>query len=236
MKNLALTIGFVLSISILFGQAVNETDSTTTDRNAFNGAKRIVKFSPFDLFSAVPTFGADMEFFEKNGAALQVGVAAIPSTFQILASDAFSGYDRMSGYRLRAEGRLYMPKRPNRYMAFGLSFRHIIIRDEIAVGMEGTDGDWGQRNYAYFINTPMTFHRFNTNYEVKFGYQKLMGKTLIMDFYTGLSIRNINVQSRSEIPVGGEIPDQGGVWTLHDNYKLTYPTPIIGFKIGFVSK
>ena len=46
------------------------------------------------------------------------------------------GYDRMGGYKIRGEGRIYMPVRTTRYLAVRFSVRHIIIRDDIAIGME----------------------------------------------------------------------------------------------------
>tara|TARA_Y100000385_G_scaffold282283_2_gene336472 strand:- start:576 stop:839 length:264 start_codon:yes stop_codon:yes gene_type:complete len=79
----------------------------------------------------------------------------------------------------------------------------------------------------------MLFNRINTNLDVKFGFQKIKRGGLVLYFYTGLSIRTVQVRTNSELPVGGDFTDQGGVWTLRDNYNLTYPTPILGLKIGF---
>ncbi len=138
----------------------------------------------------------------------------------------------MGGYRLRGEGRVYLPKKQNRYFAVGASFRHLIIRDIIPLGVEGVENEFGQQEFAFFMNTPFVFHRFNTNLDFKYGFQKELKKNVFLDFYLGLSIRNINVQSNTELPNGTEIPELRGFWTLRDNHKLKYPIPIFGFKVG----
>ncbi len=68
---------------------------------------------------------------------------------------------------------------------------------------------------------------------LKFGFQKIKRGGLVLDFYTGFIIRTVQVRTNFELPVGGDFKDQGDVWTLRDNYNLTYPTPIIGLKNGF---
>lgn len=236
MKNLV-TLLFVVSSCLVFSQtADNETDSLrSTEPWTWANATKYVKFSPLDVFSVVPTFGIDYEIRMKNGTGLQAGIAGIPSTFQILAGEAFNGYDRMGGYRIRFEARKYMPIRTNRYLSGGVSFRHLIIRDEVAFGMEEVINEFGQPDFAYFMNVPMTFNRLNTNFELKYGFQKVVGNAVIIDMYMGLSLRNIHVLSNGEIPNGAGFPDQRGIWTLVDGHKLTYPVPIFGFKFGFLA-
>ncbi len=222
------------------------TDAVVTDSTAkveevpvpwtLKSAQKYWKFSPLDIFSAVPTFGTDVEVNVNERFAFQVGVGAIPTFFQFMANEELGGYDRMGGYKIRGEGRIYMPVKTNRYLAVGMSVRHIIIKDEVAIGMEPFTNQWGGTDFAYFQDTPMLFNRINTNLDLKFGFQKIKKGGLVLDFYTGLSIRAVQVRSNSEIPAGGDFPNQRGVWTLTQNYNLTYPTPIVGFKIGFAQK
>jgi hypothetical protein len=200
------------------------------------GAQKYWKFSPLDVFSAVPTFGTDVEVEMSDNFSLQVGVGVIPTFFQFMANEDIGGYNRMGGYKLRSEGRFYMPVRTNRYLAVGLTVRHIVIQDEILIGMEPSPGQWGQTEFAYFQETPMVFHRLNTNLDLKFGFQNVRPGGLLLDFYAGLSIRSVRVRSNSDIPAGGDFPMNRGVWTLSDNHNLTYPTPIVGVKIGFAQK
>jgi hypothetical protein len=81
----------------------------------------------------------------------------------------------------------------------------------------------------------MVFHRFTTFLDLKYGYQFVADNNFVFDMYVGLSLRNINVQSYSEIPEGGVVPNRfwGLGWTLEDNHNSVYPTPIVGFKLGF---
>lgn len=218
--------------------AVNaqSTDSTTVDPKvpfSLKTADKYWKFSPLDIFSAVPTFGTDVEVKVNETFAFQAGLGIVPTFFQFMANDELGGYDRMGGYKVRGEGRVYMPVKTNRYLAIGLSVRHIIIRDDVAIGMEPFTNQWGGTEFAYFQETQMLFNRVNTNLDLKFGFQKIKPGGLVLDFYTGLSVRAVQVRSNSEIPAGGDFPDNRGVWTLTNNHNLTYPTPIIGFKIGF---
>jgi len=207
----------------------------TAEPWTWSNATKFVKFTPLDVFSFVPTLGFDYEVKMKNETSLQAGIGYIPSFLQIVAGEAFNDYTWMRGYRLRLEGRLFMPVRTNQYLAFGASFRHLIIKDEVALGMEAFTDNQGQTDFAYFVNTPMVFNRFNTNFDLKYGFQREFGDVFIVDFYMGLSLRNINVQSTTKIPDGAEVPPSRGMWTLVDNHKLTYPIPIFGFKIGFAA-
>jgi len=236
MKNLCAVV-FLLTSSFVIGQTQEaETDSIdSVEPWTWANATKYVKFSPLDVFSVVPTFGIDYEVKMKNGSGLQAGIAGVPPTLQILAGEAFNGYDKMGGYKLRFEGRAYMPVKTNRYISAGLSFRHLIIRDVVAVGMEEVIGEFGQSTFAYFMNVPMVFNRFNTHFEFKYGFQKVIQNSVVIEMYMGLSLRSIRVQSNSEIPLGAGLPDQRGLWTLADGHKLTYPVPIFGFKFGFLA-
>lgn len=231
MKKLSLLFTLFIGLAAT-GQATN--DSVRIEEPwTLQNAEKIMKFSPLDAFSAIPTFGADLEVKTKNSTSIQFGAAVIPSFFQYLANDNFSDFDRMGGYRLRSEGRIYMPVKTERYFAFGFSFRHLFLSGTVPFGMEGVDGEWGQREYAYFVNAPMRFHRFNFNTDFKFGVQKKTKNNLVFDFYTGLSIRNVRVRTWSDVPEGGEFTETGGIWTLRDGHRFVYPTPIVGFKLGF---
>jgi hypothetical protein len=220
---------FVLCVQTLIAQ----TDSIPAEPWSLKATDKIVKLSPFDYISVIPTFGADVEVKMPQSTSLQFGAAVIPSFLQYLSSEAFNDYDRMGGYRLRTEGRLYMPVKTERYLAFGLTFRHLIIRDDFAVGMEGVTNEFGMEEFAYFKNVPMVFHRFNTFVDTKIGVQR-ENENFAIDFYAGLSIRYIKVRSNSEVPAGSGMPERRGVWTLRDGHSLTYPTPIIGLKIGIL--
>lgn len=236
MKNLV-TLLFMVSSCLVFSQAAdNETDSLrSAEPWTWANATKYVKFSPLEVFSVVPTFGIDYEVKMKNGSGLQAGIAGIPPTLQILAGEVFNGYDKMGGYKLRFEGRAYMPIKTNRYISGGISFRHLIIRDIVAVGMEEVIGEFGEPTFAYFMNVPMVFNRFNTHFEFKYGFQQVVGNAVVIDMYMGLSLRNIHVLSNGEIPNGAGFPDQRGIWTLVDGHSLTYPVPIFGFKFGFLA-
>ncbi|NOQ70567.1 MAG: hypothetical protein GQ574_01110 [Crocinitomix sp.] len=233
---------YLLSTFLVFcfcavnAQLTDSTTSTPEEPWSLKTAQKYWKFSPLDIFSAVPTFGTDVEVKVNEIFAVQVGVGLVPTFFQFMANDEIGGYDRMGGYKLRAEGRFYMPIKTNRYLAVGMSVRHIIIRDEVAIGMEPFQTQWGGTDFAYFQETPMLFNRLNTNLDLKFGFQKIKKGGLVLDFYAGLSIRAVQVRSNSEIPAGGNFTDRGGVWNLSNNHNLTYPTPIVGFKIGFAQK
>lgn len=236
MKNL-ITLLCVFSASFMWSQtAVIESDSAQIDEPwTWTNSTKYVKFTPLDVFSVVPTFGLDYEVIMQRGSGLQVGIAAIPAAMQFLAAEGLNEYDRMSGYRFRLEGRAYMPVKTNRYFAAGVSFRHLIIKDVVAVGMEGVPGEFGQMEFAYFQKVPMRFNRFNTHFDLKYGFQRVIQNKIVIDCYMGFSLRTISVKTRSELPNGGSFTDQRGMWTLTDNHSLTYPAPILGFKFGFLA-
>ena len=228
---------FSILFALFFITTVNgqtNTDSTkSVEKWSFSKAPKIIKFSPLDIFSVVPTLGLDMEVGIRKGLSFQVGTGVVLPYLQFITRSNFNDYSRMGGYLLRGEGRVYMPVKTNRYVAIGLSFRHLRIKGDVPIGMEGFVNTNGQQDFAYFINTPMIFHRFNTKIDAKLGFQKSFVNGLVFDFYLGLSIRTTAVQSFTKIPEGGQIPDQGGVWNLRDNLHNNYLTPILGFKLGF---
>lgn len=231
------SIAFLGFSRLCFSQmAESELDSAlSAEPWTWSNATKFVKFTPLDVFSVVPTLGLDYEVKMKNETSLQAGIGYIPSFLQIMSGEGFNDYTWMRGYRLRLEGRLFMPVRTNQYLAFGASFRHLIIKDDVALGMEAFTDNQGQTDFAYFVNTPMVFNRFSTNFDLKYGFQREFSNVFIVDFFMGLSLRNINVQSNTKIPDGAQVPPDRGAWTLVDNHKLTYPIPIMGFKIGFVA-
>ncbi len=240
MKNFAIMI---LLFSCAFSNAQGDNDSTVTkDSWSFKTAEKRLKFSPLEVFSIIPTFGADLEVKMTDEIRLQTGAAYIIPGFQYIAGSSDGVFDKMGGYKLRAESRFHVFRKPNRYFSTELSFRHLIIRDEVGIGMEpSTQADewgWEETNYAYFINTDMLFHRFNTRIEFKYGFEKTWENGFCFDMYTGISIRRTNVQSNSKIPEGGTNPGAWNEmqWTLEDNFTRGYATPIIGFKMGFILK
>lgn len=229
-----LTFWFALSAS-----ANIDEDSTASHASSepwtLKGAQKIIKISPLDMFSFIPTLGLDVETKLKNRSALQIGAAVIPSFMQVLGGEGFNDYDRMGGYKLRAEGRFYTPNFPKFYYAAGISFRHLIIRDEVAIGMEGvSNGQFEEPDFAYFVKNPMVFNRFNSNIDMKWGLQLETDANLAFDFYCGLSLRTVFVNTNSAIPEGGQIAEMRGVWTLNDNHRMFYPIPVFGVKIGII--
>lgn len=232
--------GILFSFCIAVNAQTNVSDSVKVNPNApienwtVRSAPKFYKFSPLDIFSVIPSFGLDVETKLKSGdKSLQLGLAYIPDAFQIISSEVFNGYDWMGGYKVRGEGRIYMPNKTNNYLSFGASVRHLVIKDEVAIGMEGVEGQFGETIFAYFINTPMTFNRFTIDFSVKYGYQVVQTSGFVLDFYAGLNLRSLRVYSNSKIPEGGELPIQRGMWQLEDGKKLSYPLPVIGLKIGF---
>lgn len=230
----------MLTFWLAFNASANiDEDSTATNASSepwtFKGAQKIIKISPLDIFSVVSTLGLDVEMKLKNRSSLQIGAAVVPSFMQVLAGEEFNAYDRMGGYKLRAESRFYTPNFSKFYFAAGISFRHLIIRDEVAIGMEGvSNGVFEEPDFAYFVNTPMVFNRFNSNIDAKWGLQLETEGNFAFDFYCGLSFRTVFVQTNSTIPEGGRIAEMRGAWTLNDNHRFFYPIPIFGVKIGII--
>jgi hypothetical protein len=205
----------------------------------FATAEKNLKFTPMEVLSIIPTFGADLEVNLDNKISLQAGVAAVIPTFQHLAGTENGLFNKMGGYRLRAESRFFVFKKTGHYLATEISFRHLIINDEIGIGMEpSTQVDqWGnvQQNFAYFINTDMIFHRFTKAVNFKYGIQKKFQNGFVLDFYTGVSIRNNNTRTWSDIPEGGtlQVTNAGMGWRLGDRISNGYITPMVGLKLGF---
>lgn len=231
----------MFSCAQLSAQEIHPTgpDSVTTPWT-FAAAQKNIKFSPFDLFSAVPTVGADLEVSLKDNIRLQGGAAVILPGLQFTGMTNASMFDKMGGYRLRAESRFFSFKKPTRYFATELSFRHLIIKDNIGIGMEPSTqiNEWGveQQTFAYFVKTDMVFHRFNTTFNLKYGYEKTFANGFVIDLYAGLSMRKIYTRTWTDIPEGGTIPaiNQGFGWNLGDKVSNMYITPIVGLKLGFV--
>lgn len=233
---------FILMLSCALVSAQDNTtaaDSITTPWT-FATAQKNLKFTPLEVLSIIPTFGADLEVSMDNKISLQGGVAAVIPTFQHLAGSDNGLFNKMGGYRLRAESRFFVFKKTGHYFATEISFRHLIIRDQIGIGMEPSTqiDQWGnvQQTFAYFINTDMTFHRFTKSFNLKYGIQRTFPNGFVLDFYTGLSIRNNNTRTWSDIPEGGTIQmtNAGLGWRLGDRVSNGYITPMIGLKLGFV--
>jgi hypothetical protein len=212
----------------------SDTVSTKLDETwRLKTAKKYWKFSPFDVISILPTFGTDVEVQLNERRSFQVGIGVIPK-FTKGFLNQFSGFDGMFGYRLRGESRFKVPDKGNRYLAIGLSFRHLIVKDEIFVGMDPFMNDWGTTNYVYFQRFDVSANRFNINIDLKYGFQKIKTAGYVLDFYAGLSVRSLVIRGKSDIPDGGHSFNvQRGMWTIAENYNLIYPTPIAGVKIGF---
>ncbi|MBD3637789.1 MAG: hypothetical protein HUJ25_10580 [Crocinitomicaceae bacterium] len=189
------------------------------------------KFTPFDIFSIVPTFGIDHEVKMNPLTSFQFGAAVIPSFFQFLVGDMEEQFNWMNGYRVRFESRFWGFRKPWVYVSTELSMRHLIINDNSIFGMEGD----GMGNFAYFVEQNMLYHRFSTHFNIKVGWQFLKGERLLIDFYTGLSLRRNNVISNTERPEGGQLMPWWNLmnWELRDGHKYGYATPIIGFRIGW---
>jgi hypothetical protein len=209
----------------------NKIDETWTLKTA----KKYWKFSPFDVISILPTFGTDVEIRLNETRSFQVGIGLIPKFSKGFLSQ-FAGFDGMFGYRLRGESRFKIPDKGNCYLAVGLSLRHLIIKDEIYVGMGAFTNDWGSINYVYFQRVDASANRFNINLDLKYGFQNIKTAGYVLDFYAGLSIRSLVIRGESGIPEGGHTFNaERGIWTIAENYNLFYPTPIAGVKIGFMN-
>lgn len=189
------------------------------------------KLTPFDIFSAIPTFGVDHEVKMTPFHSFQFGAAFIPSFLQFLVGDQEERFNWMNGYRLRFESRFWGFKKPHVYVSTELSFRHLVINEKTAFGMEGD----GMGNFAYFINQDMLYHRFSTHINLKIGWQFVLGKSMVMDIYTGLSLRRNNVFSNSEGVPGGVAQNWWNIldWELRDGHSFGYATPIVNFRMGW---
>jgi hypothetical protein len=190
-----------------------------------------LKFSPFDIFSAVSTIGADLETVMKPGLSFQYGAAFIPSFLQFTVGNSFQQFNWMNGYRLRFESRFSGFKNESFYVSTEFSFRHLIIGDELSVGMEGD----GEGNFAYFMNDNITVNRFSSHFNVKFGFQLLSKANVVVDWFGGMSFRFNNViASQATIPEGGVIvPNWNRFdWELTDGHNFGYAMPIIGMRVG----
>lgn len=233
---------YLLSALIVFcffvaqGQSVDTVTVNHNDEWSFKEAPIYWKFSPFDFISILSTFGTDVEVRVNKTYAVQAGIGVIPNFSQFMTNRIFVGYNSMNGYKLRGELRRYMPVKTNRYLAVGALFRHLVVKDEFAIGMEPFANEWGGTNFVYFQRVPVRANRININLDLKYGFQRIKPKGYVFDFYVGLSLRSLNVINNSEMPDGVDFPDNGDIWSLHDDMSLFYPTPIAGLKIGFAQR
>lgn len=188
------------------------------------------KISPFEIMSAIPTFGVDLETRMTPKLSFQYGAAFVPSYFQFFVREGENGFNSMNGYKLRFESRAHLFKKPNRYFATELSFRHLIINDDVAFGQEGD----GNGNFAFFTTENVTAHRLTTQLNLKLGINKVYENGFVVDFYGGFSLRRNNVVGRS-LPTAEQTVDAWNPfnWTLTRGHNFTYITPIIGLKFGF---
>ncbi|UKN00719.1 hypothetical protein K6119_13360 [Paracrocinitomix mangrovi] len=192
------------------------------------------KFSPFDLFSVVPTVSVDHEVKMTPELSFQFGVGVIPSFMQFSVGNDWGRFKSMNGYRVRFESRFWGFKNPHLYMASELSMRHLIIANEVTYGME--PDDFG--NFAYFVTQDELFNRFTTQFNLKIGMQRLAGDKVLVDFYGGISFRRNNVDRISDPPELGTSQNLfwGNMlnWQLSDGFRSGFVTPVIGLKIGWL--
>lgn len=236
MKNLIL-----LTIALATNYSYSQADSLNTSSEPiewnFQDSKKIIKVSPGNIFSQISMFGADLEFTYKDDISFQVGAALVPSFFQTMVGKRTNDFDRLSGYSLRGESRFSIFKKPKYYLAAGISFRHLIIKDNVPVGINAVGENPQQQDFEYFINTKMRFHRFNTDLSFKWGFQRTFFKNLVFDFYTGLGLYRVGVQSFSKIPTGGILANNwNNQFTLVDNFRESNIRPLVGFKLGYKLK
>ncbi len=236
-------IAFIFSLSFTFSIFSQDVKP----KYNFMESEKIVKLDLLSLFNMTPTLGVELESKVSEQLSFQVGVGIIPSFFQPLVGSDLgefnnffgnnnaNGFDGLRGYRLSAQSRFYIFKKPTRYISTGLSFRHIIVRDrDVQVGMEPFEGSNGITEFAYFKNVDMRFHQFRTAFDFKYGFQKNMGDRFTLDCNFGFRLGTTNVQSRSEIPESGTLaPNWNNRIILVDNYKRTRLTPVFGLKIGY---
>lgn len=228
-----------MSSCALFAQEDFSSPEIEKDSLAYNVFQETVpywrmeknwKFTPFDVFNAVPTLGVDLETKMTPTLSFQYGAGIIPTFLQIMAAPGEERFNWMNGYRLRFESRWWGFQRERLYVSAELSARHLIIEDETAFGMEGD----GTGNFAYFIHQPMIYHRISTHVNLKMGWQKVFSNRMVLDMYAGVSLRRNNVLSSSQGPEGGvaQIWWNPFDWTLVDGHKFGYAMPIAGFRLG----
>lgn len=241
MKPLLIILMFS-SCALLSAQELTPSKDSTLAEWSFKTAEKKIKFSPLDVISVIPTLGADIEVTKRKDLGLQAGVGIILPGIQFFDNLSNNSFNRMNGYKLRFESRFYSFRKPTQYFGVELCFRHLIIDQTVGIGMEPSTqiNQFGeqQQSYAYFIDTDMIFHRFNTYLNAKFGFQKITKGGALIDLYAGLSLRKIITRTWSEIPEGGAIPANNSTifMNLGDKISRSYITPIVGLKIGLVMK
>ena len=235
MKKLALILFLSPCVLVAQGDILSPKDSTSynvfKETVPFWRMEKNLKFSPLDVFSAVSTLGVDLETVMKPGLSFQYGAAFIPSFLQLSVGNSAQQFNWMNGYRLRFESRFSGFKKESFYVSTEFSFRHLVIGDVMAVGMEGD----GNGNFAYFINEKVTVNRFSSHFNVKFGFQMLSIANVIVDMYGGMSFRFNNVRaSQATVPEGGVLQPNWNrfEWNVSDGHNFGYAMPIIGMRVG----
>jgi hypothetical protein len=210
-------------------------DEATDVKWSWKSATKIIKVNPLEICSVIPTLAADLELsLPCDFMRLQTGAGFAPDYIQFMSGGGDSRFDQMNGYNLRIEPRFFLFTGKHHYLSTEVYFRHFIIKDVVAVGMEPTYDEWNIPTFAYFINTDMLFHRFNGRLTFKYGMQHTFRNGFTIEGYTGLSLRKTNVISNSEYPEGG-VPRgswNGFEWNLVDGHTNQYFTPVMGIKLG----
>jgi hypothetical protein len=142
-----------------------------------------------------------------------------------------SYYDyRNYGYRLRTEGRLYLPtKKKISYLALDLLYLKAEYKD-----LEGS---------YYIPGDKTTYGSYTRNVEkevlgmhTKFGLQPRIER-FILDFYLGPGLRYVKINHKNvQLPEGARIDDHDWNWgnnlqTEGDDVKLSLSA---GFKVGYI--
>ena len=145
----------------------------------------------------------------------------------------------MEGYKISSEIRFYIESKSSSYVSAELSFRHLIIKDDIEIGMfpSANIDAWGREEtqYVYFKYTEMVFNRYSIWFALKYGNVSVNEKGVYIDYSYGVSIRYVGVSSKSIISEEGVVTEewQDDRWILHDNFTKLFFVPNIGFKIDF---
>ena len=231
----------ILFMSAGFIYAQDSTKTSTEDKKyEYNVFKEKVyfwqleknwKITPLEIISAVPTIGLDLETKMKDRMSFQYGVGLIPSFFQPSVGDNVNQFNRMNGYKLRVEARIFPFKKTSRYYSSELAFRHLIINDDMAVGQE--PDDFG--NFAFFTTENVTAHRFSTQLNLKMGIQKVYENRFVLDFYWGLSLRNNSVAGLNTLADDAEVQGDWNSlgWVIQRGHMRSYAIPMVGIKLGF---
>lgn len=241
MKKLITSIMLASCALVSAQERFSPLDSAKSQPWSFATAEKKLKFTPLELISVMPTLSSDLEVSVNDSFSFQAGLGLMIPGIKYGSSFESEPPVQLGGYKLRAEGRFYIFRKPSRYLSAELGFRHQIVREEVGIGMEPstTVNEFGfeQQSFAYFINTDMIFHRFTSSLTMKYGIQKIIARRFVLDMYGGLSIRRSATKSWSDIPEGGTVPMNRMFWGgLGENSMGYLVTPVIGFRLGFVMK